>query len=125
MDEGGLPRMRIVVVGGAGNFGARIVRALRGDPNIELMVAGRRIVSVGYARSGGQRRPSGDLGSEYVTALSSAVVEELREGMSSLESIEVTIAPGQRAPRGRATLEAVFSYLGRTFLAGYPLSLPA
>ena len=59
--------MRVVVVGGAGNFGARIVRALRGDPNIELMVAGRRIVSVGYARSGGQRRPSGDLGSEYVT----------------------------------------------------------
>jgi len=46
MDESGLPRMRIVVVGGAGNFGARIVRALRGDPNIELLVAGRRIVSV-------------------------------------------------------------------------------
>lgn len=39
-------RMRVVVVGGAGNFGARIVRALRGDPNIELMVAGRRFVSV-------------------------------------------------------------------------------
>jgi nucleoside-diphosphate-sugar epimerase len=38
--------MRVVVVGGAGNFGARIVRALRGDPNIELMVAGRRFVSV-------------------------------------------------------------------------------
>ena len=38
--------MRIVVVGGAGNFGARIVRALRGDPNIELLVAGRRMVSV-------------------------------------------------------------------------------
>lgn len=31
--------MRVVVVGGAGNFGARIVRALRGDPNIELIVA--------------------------------------------------------------------------------------
>ena len=46
MDESGLPRMRVIVVGGAGNFGARIVRALRGDPNIELLVAGRRIVSV-------------------------------------------------------------------------------
>ena len=54
-------------------------------------------------------------GASTLPALSSAVVEELREGMSSLESIEVTIAPGQRAPRGRATLEAVFSYLGRTF----------
>jgi len=38
--------MRIVVVGGAGNFGVRIVRALRADPSIELLVAGRRIVSV-------------------------------------------------------------------------------
>jgi uncharacterized protein YbjT (DUF2867 family) len=38
--------MRMVVVGGAGNFGARIVRALRADPNIELLVAGRRIISV-------------------------------------------------------------------------------
>src|SRR5271163_4347842 len=46
MDESALPRLRIVVIGGAGNFGARIVRALRGDPNIELLVAGRRIVSV-------------------------------------------------------------------------------
>lgn len=34
------------MVGGAGNFGARIVRALRADPSIELLVAGRRIVSV-------------------------------------------------------------------------------
>jgi uncharacterized protein YbjT (DUF2867 family) len=35
-----------VVLGGAGNFGARIVRALRADPNIEPLVAGRRIVSM-------------------------------------------------------------------------------
>ena len=41
--------MRIIVVGGAGNFGARIVRALRDDPNIELLVAGRRIISVADA----------------------------------------------------------------------------
>jgi len=48
-------------------------------------------------------------------ALSSAVVEELRIGLSSLASVEIVIAPGQRAPRGKATLEAVFSYLGRPF----------
>jgi NAD(P)-dependent dehydrogenase (short-subunit alcohol dehydrogenase family) len=177
--------MRVVVVGGAGNFGARIVRALRGDPNIELVVAGRRKVSVpgaeevrsvlididgaGFAQSikdlspgliihcvgpfQGQdyrvanaalaagahyldladgRRFIADFaaavneqavkfgrvaisGASTLPALSSAVVEELREGMSSLDSIEVTIAPGQRAPRGKATLEAVFSYLGRPF----------
>ena len=177
--------MRVVVVGGAGNFGARIVRALRGDPTIELVVAGRRKVSVpgaeevrsvlidideaGFAQSirdlsprlsihcvgpfQGQdyrvanaalaagshyldladgRRFIADFaaavneqavnvgrvaisGASTLPALSSAVVEELREGMCSLESIEVTIAPGQRAPRGKATLEAVFSYLGRPF----------
>lgn len=38
--------MRIVVLGGAGNFGTRIVLALRADPSIELLVAGRRVVSV-------------------------------------------------------------------------------
>jgi len=43
------------------------------------------------------------------------VVDDLRVGLSSLESIEIIIAPGQRAPRGKATLEAVFSYLGRSF----------
>jgi saccharopine dehydrogenase-like NADP-dependent oxidoreductase len=162
--------MRVAVVGGAGNFGARIVRALRGDPNIELMVAGRRIVSVagaedvpgalididgaGFAQAVKDLSPgliihcvgqfqgqdyrvanaalaagahyldladgrqffadfaqamndqavrAGRVaisGASTLPALSSAVVEELREGMSSLESIEVIIAPGQRAPRG-------------------------
>src|SRR5467141_3923828 len=38
--------MRIVVLGGTGNFGARIVRALRNDPAVELLVAGRRGASV-------------------------------------------------------------------------------
>ncbi len=34
--------MRVVVLGGAGNFGARIVRALQHDTGIELISAGRR-----------------------------------------------------------------------------------
>lgn len=34
--------MRVIVLGGTGNFGARIVRALRDDPAIDLLVAGRR-----------------------------------------------------------------------------------
>jgi len=34
------------MLGGAGNFGARIARALRGDPTIDLLIAGRRLVSV-------------------------------------------------------------------------------
>ena len=38
--------MRVIVLGGAGNFGARIVRALRGDPTIDLLIAGRRSIMV-------------------------------------------------------------------------------
>jgi saccharopine dehydrogenase-like NADP-dependent oxidoreductase len=33
--------MKVVVLGGYGNFGARICRALAGDPHIELVVAAR------------------------------------------------------------------------------------
>jgi saccharopine dehydrogenase-like NADP-dependent oxidoreductase len=177
--------MRVIVLGGAGNFGARIVRALRGDPAIDLLVAGRRPFSVPgaedvpcavvdirgpdfapqlralspelvihcvgpfqgqdyrvanaalaagahyldladgrqfivefAARVRDQAVRAGRLaisGASTLPALSSAVVDELRLGLSSLESIEVIIAPGQRAARGKATLEAVFSYLGRPF----------
>jgi hypothetical protein len=39
--------VRVIVLGGAGNFGARIARALRGDPTIGLLVAGRLAVSRG------------------------------------------------------------------------------
>jgi hypothetical protein len=46
-------------------------------------------------------------------ALSSAVVDELVRDMSAPECIEIAIAPGQRAPRGVATLRAVFGYLGK------------
>jgi len=173
------------VLGGAGNFGARTVRALRGDPNVELLVAGRRLVSVPgaedvpgvmvdigeadfaqrlralspdlvihcvgpfqgqdyrvanaalaarahyldladgrkfivefAARVNDQAVRAGRVaiaGASTLPALSSAVVDDLRVGLSSLDSIEIIIAPGQRAPRGKATLEAVFSYLGRPF----------
>lgn len=177
--------MRVIVLGGAGNFGARIIRALRGDPAIDLVVAGRRlatvpaaedvpgivldIASVDFARrlktlspelvihcvgpfQGQDYRVANavlaagahylDLadgrqfiaefavqmnaraiqaqrvaisGASTLPGLSSAIVEDLQVGLTSLESIEVIIAPGQRAPRGTATLEAVFSYLGRPF----------
>ena len=174
------------MVGGAGNFGGRIVRALSADSAIEVLVAGRRAASgrvtgaaavaldidtadlaqklralspglvihcVGPFQGQDYRVAEASLaagahyldladGREFVAefaarlneqacaadrvaiagastlpALSAAVVEDLRAGLSSLDSIEVVIAPGQRAPRGKATLEAVFSYLGRPILA--------
>jgi saccharopine dehydrogenase-like NADP-dependent oxidoreductase len=175
--------MRVVVLGGAGNFGARIVRALRRDQNIELLVAGRRGLSVtgaedvrsialdigapdltaqlralsphlvihcagpfqgqGYyvadatlaaaahyldladgrqfiadfaARMNGAALRANKVaisGASTLPALSSAAVDELQKGLTRIDSIEIVIAPGQRAPRGRATLAGVFSYLGR------------
>jgi hypothetical protein len=177
--------MRVIVLGGAGNFGARIARALRADSAIELIIAGRRTDRVPGAEdapvvalnieaadfSDRLRALSPDLvihcvgpfqgqdyhvaravlaaganyldladgrnfiagfatqladqavnarrvaicGASTLPALSSAVVVDLQAGLSALESIEITIAPGQRAPRGKATLEAVFSYLGSPF----------
>lgn len=177
--------MRVLVLGGSGNFGARIARALCGDPAIEMYVASRRgtavpgagpvravvldVTAADFAQRLRALSPelvihcvgpfqgqdyrvataSLDAGAHYLDladgrefvagfaeelnakalgagrtaitgastlpALSSAVVEDLRQGLASVESIDVVIAPGQRAPRGRATLEAVFSYLGKPF----------
>jgi saccharopine dehydrogenase-like NADP-dependent oxidoreductase len=174
--------MRVIVLGGAGNFGARIVRALSGDEGIELVSAGRRAQPVAGAEqvatialdvaaadfparlaalSPGlvihcvgpfQKQGYGvaqatlaagahyiDLadGRDFVThfarsndaaakaaarcaisgastlpALSAAVLDELCAGLQP-EDIDICIAPGQKAPRGVATLAAVFSYLGR------------
>lgn len=177
--------MRTLVLGGSGNFGARIVRALAKERSMEVVALSRRGVPVPGAETArsmafdidapglfdrlralspglvihcigpfqGQdyRVASAALGCgahyldlsdgrEFVTgfraandaaarsadrtafsgastlpALSSAVVDALREPLQSLERVEIAIAPGQRAPRGKATLEAVFSYLGRPF----------
>lgn len=54
-------------------------------------------------------------GASTLPALSSAVVDALRGRFSVLDEIQLSIAPGQRAPRGTATMKAVLSYVGRPF----------
>ena len=54
-------------------------------------------------------------GASSVPALSSAVIASLKGRLPQIEEIQIAIAPGQRAPRGRATLAAVLSYAGRPF----------
>jgi hypothetical protein len=173
----------ILVLGGSGNFGARIVRALHTDPTLRLTAASRRGSSVpgaegvtrvaldwhsaafpdqlralapdvvihcvgpfqgqdyrvaraalaanshyvdladgrefvvGFAAALKEQARLQDRvaisGASTLPALSSAVIDTLSESMRSIESIDVCIAPGQRAARGAATLAAVFSYLGR------------
>ena len=48
-------------------------------------------------------------------ALSSAVIDDVKERFRQLEEIQIAIAPGQRAPRGAATISGVFSYAGKPF----------
>ncbi|MGV3679232.1 MAG: saccharopine dehydrogenase family protein [Acidovorax sp.] len=176
-----------LVLGGYGNFGARICRALAGDPGIHLLVAGRsaaqaqalaatlgplaqgvaldhsapglvqalQALGVGLvvhtagpfqAQGYSVAEAAADAGAHYidladgrrfvcdfpaalnarftaagrtavcgastVPALSSAVVDELCAGWQRIDSIDICIAPAQRAPRGQATLAAVLSYCG-------------
>jgi hypothetical protein len=174
--------VRVVVLGGAGNFGARIVRGLLQDRNIELISAGRsaqRVAGAGQvstamldvaaadfaarlaalapglvvhcvgpfqgqdyrvaeaalaagahyldladgrgfvanfasanhaaARTAGRCAISG---ASTLPALSGAVLDRLCADLQP-QDIDICIAPGQRAPRGAATLGAVLSYLGR------------
>jgi saccharopine dehydrogenase-like NADP-dependent oxidoreductase len=54
-------------------------------------------------------------GASTVPALSSAVVDRLAESFSRLDEIDIAIAPGQQAPRGVATIQAVFGYAGEPF----------
>lgn len=52
-------------------------------------------------------------GASSVPALSSAVVDRLRDGLATIEAIDIAITPGNRAPRGRATVASILSYVGR------------
>lgn len=177
--------MKVVVLGGYGNFGARICRALARDRSIDLVVAGRSATRAralagelgadhaaldanAPALAGELRRLGAQLvihtagpfqgqdysvagacaaaGSHYidladgrrfvcdfartlgesfraanrtavtgastVPALSGAVVDATLHRLESIESIDLCIAPAQRAARGVATLEGVLSYCG-------------
>jgi hypothetical protein len=60
-------------------------------------------------------------GASSTPALSNAVLDELVQGWSAIESIEIAIAPGNRAPRGLSVIQSILSYSGkpvRVFLDG-------
>ena len=54
-------------------------------------------------------------GASTLPALSSAVVDALRERFDVLHDISIVIAPAQATPLGMATVRAVLSYCGRPF----------
>ena len=51
-------------------------------------------------------------GASSVPGLSSAVVDSYQNQFSAIESIDLAIAPGNKAERGLATVEAILSYTG-------------
>lgn len=52
-------------------------------------------------------------GASTVPALTTAIVDDLAPDPGTVLEIDVGISPGNRAPRGRATVRAVLSYCGR------------
>jgi hypothetical protein len=175
-----MPSTRLVVVGGFGNFGARICRRLAIENGAELIATGRsagkpmpgveraaldlsapsfasdlaalrpdvvihcagpfqgqdyraaraalacgaHYLDIADARSfvaefgaalDAEARAAGCIaisGASTLPALSSAVVNDLHARFASIESIDIVIAPGQKAPRGVATMGAVLGYAG-------------
>lgn len=182
-------RYRVLVLGGYGNFGARIARTLAGDTGMALTIAGRdgaRARAFATALGSGVRGAALDVagldfgaalaalapqlvihaagpflrqdygvaraaiatgahyvdladarefvcgiagledeacarkvlvvsGASTVPALSAAVVDQFRAGFARLERIEIGISPGNRTPRGLATVASILSYVGRPF----------
>lgn len=53
-------------------------------------------------------------GASSVPGLSSTVIEHYQSQLSSLTSIDLAIAPGNKAERGLATVKAILSYTGHT-----------
>ena len=79
---------------------------------------GREFVAKFSEHNDGQAKAAGRLalsGASTLPALSTAVIDSLQPRFSQIEEIRMAIAPGQRAPRGAATLAAVFSYAGKPF----------
>lgn len=168
---------RVVVLGGYGNFGARICRALAEDSEFEVFAAGRsanrglqlNLASPDFAARLRQISPNIVIhcagpfqnqdyrvaraalaaGAHYIDladgrdfvarfvetldkearaaerlavsgastlpALSCAVIDHLARRFRDVEEVKIAIAPGQRAPRGAATMAAVLGYCGRPF----------
>jgi hypothetical protein len=115
-----------VVVDAAGPFQGRDYRfpelvAAHGAHSIDL--ADDRAYVSGIAVLDEQARARDVLvtsGASTVPALSVAVVDRLMENLDALESIEVGISPGQRSPRGPATIRSLLSYCGKPIPAVAP-----
>lgn len=89
-----------------------------------VIAAGRHYVDLADARDfvaqfpelDAQARAAGVVaiaGASSTPALSHAALDALTAGWTSVDRVEIAIAPGNRAPRGLAVMQAILSYAGR------------
>jgi len=108
-----------LVIHAAGPFQAQDYRVAEaclacGSDYVDL-ADGRDFVS-GIGRLDGRAKAAGRLlvsGASTLPAFSSAVVDALLPRFLALETIEHAISPGNRTPRGDATVAAILGYCGR------------
>ena len=108
-----------LVIHAAGPFQAQDYRVAKacltcGSDYVDI-ADGRQFVA-GIGALDAQARAAGCLlvsGASTVPALSSAVVDHLRGRFSTLLAIDHAISPGNRTPRGDATVAAILGYCGR------------
>lgn len=126
--------MRTLVLGGYGNFGARICRALAADAGIELLVGGRDLErATAFAQSLGDRSDrSGDAGKPRGVRVD-AQSPDLAQGLGHLgvDLVIHTAGPFQdqdyRVPRAVAAAGAHYIDLadGRRFVCDFPAAMDA
>ena len=54
-------------------------------------------------------------GASTLPGLSSVVIDSLRDAFTTIEKVEISIAPAHQTPRGMSTVSAVLSYCGKPF----------
>lgn len=109
-----------LVIDAAGPFqasGTRLVEAAIGAGVDYLDLADGRDWVCGFAeRFDAQAKAAGVAlvtGASSIPALSHAAIDRLVAGWQAIDTIRIGIFPGNRAPRGRAVVEAILSYSGK------------
>jgi hypothetical protein len=107
------------VVDAAGPFQGgdyRLARAAIAAGIRYVDLADARDFVAGFSQLDGEARRVGVTalaGASSTPALSNAVLDALTQGWSSVDTIEIGISPGNRAPRGLSVVSAILSYTGR------------
>jgi len=108
-----------IVVDAAGPFQAgdyRLARAAIAAGLDYVDLADARGFVAGFGQLDDAARAAGVTlltGASSTPALSNAVLERLTREWRRIDSVEIAISPGNRAPRGLAVVRSILSYAGR------------